>query len=92
MLCLPGFGTHANSQNLPHFRVFPASPAKTYYIHNFFFGINFPKNLQFSYKKYFGGINFPKITDHVLVCDSENYKEKLFGNYFLGKSHFSDMK
>ena len=25
MLCLPGFGTHANSQNLPHFRAFPAS-------------------------------------------------------------------
>ena len=25
MLCLPGFGTHANAQNLPHFRAFPAS-------------------------------------------------------------------
>ena len=25
MLCLPGFGTHANVQNLPHFRAFPAS-------------------------------------------------------------------
>ena len=25
MLCLPGFGTHANIQNLPHFRAFPAS-------------------------------------------------------------------
>ena len=25
MLCLPGFGTHADSQNLPHFRPFPAS-------------------------------------------------------------------
>ena len=25
MLCLPGFGTHANTQNLPHFRAFPAS-------------------------------------------------------------------
>ena len=24
MLCLPGFGTHANTQNLPHFRAFPA--------------------------------------------------------------------
>ena len=22
MLCLPGFGTHANAQNLPHFRAF----------------------------------------------------------------------
>ena len=39
-----------------------------------------------------GGINFPKITYHVFVCDSENYMEKLFGNYFLGKSHFSYMK
>ena len=25
MLCLPGFGTHANTQNVPHFRAFPAS-------------------------------------------------------------------
>ena len=25
MLCLPGFGTHANTQNLPHFRAFPAT-------------------------------------------------------------------
>ena len=25
MLCLPGFGTQANTQNLPHFRAFPAS-------------------------------------------------------------------
>ena len=25
MLCLPGFGTHANTQNLPHFCAFPAS-------------------------------------------------------------------
>ena len=25
MLCLPGFGSHANTQNLPHFRAFPAS-------------------------------------------------------------------
>ena len=25
MFCLPGFGTHANTQNLPHFRAIPAS-------------------------------------------------------------------
>ena len=25
MLCLPAFGTHANTRNLPHFRAFPAS-------------------------------------------------------------------
>ena len=25
MLCLPGFGTHANTQNLPHFHAFLAS-------------------------------------------------------------------
>ena len=24
MLCLPGFSTHANTQNLPYFRAFPA--------------------------------------------------------------------
>ena len=28
--------------------------------------------------------NFPKITLHVFVCDSENYMENIFGNYFLG--------
>ena len=31
----------------------------------------------------YSGINFPKITYHVFVCDSENYMEKRFGNYFL---------
>ena len=36
MLCLPGFGTHANTQNLPDFRAFPASihkhsPQSTYF-------------------------------------------------------------
>ena len=25
MLCFPGFGTHANTHNVPHFRAFPAS-------------------------------------------------------------------
>ena len=38
MLCLPGFGTHANTQNLPHFRAFPASiqehsPPKCLFFH-----------------------------------------------------------
>ena len=37
-------------------------------------------------------INFPKITYHVFVCDSENCMEKLFGNYFFGKSHVRYMK
>ena len=37
-------------------------------------------------------MNFPKIAYHIFVCDSDNYVEKLFGNYFLGKSHFSYMK
>ena len=41
---------------------------------------------------FWGGIDFPKITYHVFTCDSENYMEKLFGNYFLGKSHFSYTK
>ena len=52
----------------------------------------FPEKLHFSYKKYFSGINFQKITYHVFVCDSENYMEKCFWNYFLGKTHFSYMK
>ena len=52
----------------------------------------FPEILHFSYKKFFFGINFTKITYQVFVCDSENYMEILFGNYFLRKSHFSYIK
>ena len=37
-------------------------------------------------------MNIPKITYHVFVCDSENYMDKPFWNYFLGKSDFSYMK
>ena len=37
-------------------------------------------------------MNFPKIAYHVFVCDSENYMEESFGNYFLGKSRFSYTK
>ena len=48
------------------------------------------KQLQLSYKKF--RINFPKITYHVLVFDSDNYMETLFGNYFLGASQFSYTK
>ena len=46
---------------------------------------------QNSYK-YFSGIHCPKITFHMFICDSENYMEKLFGNYLLGKSHLSYTK
>ena len=35
----------------------------------------------------FTGTNFPLIALHVFVCDSENYKDKSFRNYFCGKSH-----
>ena len=63
-------------------------PEKITYI-NFVFGINVLKIYNSVTWKYFTGINFPKITLHVFICDSENYIEKLFGNYFLGKSHFS---
>ena len=56
------------------------------------FGIDFPKNYTSAPRKYYSGTNFTKITYHVFVCDSENCIEKLFGNYFLGKSHFSYMK
>ena len=68
--------------------------ARKYYIHIFVFGINFPINYISVTRRYFSGVNFnfPKITYHVFVCDSENYIEKRFGNYFLGKSHFSYMK
>ena len=30
-----------------------------------------------------GRIHFPNVTYHIFVCDSENYMEKMFGNYFL---------
>ena len=50
---------------------------------NVCFWNQFPPKLHFSYKKYFSGINFPQITYHVFVCDSENYMDKRFGNYFL---------
>ena len=51
-----------------------------------------PEKLHFSYIKIFWEINFPKITLDVFACDSENYVEKIFGSYFLGKSHFSYKK
>ena len=35
---------------------------------------------------------FSQITWHVFVCDSGNYMEKSFRNYFQGKSHFSYVK
>ena len=40
----------------------------------------------------FSGNNVPKKTLHVFICDSENYMEELFENYFLGKSHVSYIK
>ena len=49
----------------------------------------FPEKLHLSYKKDCLWNQFPKMTLHVFVCDSENYMEKCFGNYFLGKSHVS---
>ena len=59
------------------------------HIHTFLFSEIIPEIIHFSLKSYVSGIAFPKITLHVFVCDSENYMEKLFGNYFLGKSHVS---
>ena len=64
------------------------SSQKRLHTYIFVFGINFPNNYISVTRKYFSGINFPKITFHVFVCDSENYMEKCFWNYFLGKSHF----
>ena len=58
----------------------------------FVFGISCPKNYISVTRKYSSGINFPKITYHAFVCDSENYMDRRFGNYFLGKSHFSYTK
>ena len=67
--------------------------AGKYYIHKFLLSeLILQENYIAVTSKYFSGIHFPKITYHVLVCDSENYMEKLFENYFLGKSHVSYMK
>ena len=58
--------------------------------HTFFvFGINFPKNYMSVTRNSFLELISRKNTLHVFFCDSENYMEKSFGNYFLGKSHLS---
>ena len=58
----------------------------------FVFGINFSRNYISVTRKFISGISFAEITYHELVCDSENYMDKLFGNYFLGSFHFSYTK
>ena len=50
------------------------------------------RKTTFQLQEKFSGTNFLTITYHVFICDSENYMEKLFRNYFLGKSHVSYMK
>ena len=54
---------------------------KMTYIH--VLGINFLMNYMSVLWKHSSGINFLQITYHVSVCDSENYMEKSYGNYFL---------
>ena len=67
--------------------------ARKGYIHKkFVFGIDFPINYISVTRKYFSWIDLPKITYHIFAGDSENYMEKWFGKYFLGKSHFIYMK
>ena len=57
-------------------------PEKITYI-IFWFRIHFPINYIAVTRECLSGIHFPKVTYHVFVCDSENYMEKRFGNYFL---------
>ena len=67
--------------------------ARKDYIHNFLFSELNSRKITFQLQENsFRKLIFPEITYHIFVCDSENYMEKLFGNYFLGKSHFSYMK
>ena len=69
-----------------------SSSQKILHTYIFVFGINFPKNYISVTRNYFSRINLPRITYHVFVCDSQNYMELAFWEYFLGKSHFSYMK
>ena len=53
--------------------------------------MNFPKNYLSVTRNSLLEL-IPPNTYHVFVCDSENDMDKRFGNYFLGKSHFSYMR
>ena len=59
--------------------------ARKYYIHIFLFMELLSPQITFQLQKEnsFSGVNVPKITLRVFVCDSENYMEKCFGDYFL---------
>ena len=58
------------------------------YIH-YVFGFSFLKKKEhFSHLPLFSGLSFTKIALHVCVCDSENYMDNVFENYYLGTSHF----
>ena len=63
--------------------------ARNDYIHKILFSELISRKITWQLQEHF---NFPKITYQVFVCDSENCMEQLFGNYFLGRSHFSYMK
>ena len=66
-------------------RILICSLARKYYIHEFLFLELVSQKITFRLQeKSFSGIHFPRIAYHVFVCDSENYMERLFGNYFLG--------
>ena len=77
-----------------HFHVFlePLHSSQKILQHKFLFSELISRKIPFQLQEIFSGINFPKMTYHVFACDSENYMAKLFGNSFLGKSHFSYMK
>ena len=73
-------------------QVRPYTPARKDYIHKVLFSELISRKNTFQLQDFFSRMNFDKITYHVFVCESEKYMEKRFGNYFLGKSHFSYMK
>ena len=49
------------------------------------------RKITFQFQDIFRELISQKLHITEFVCDSENYMEKCFGNYFLGKSHFSYM-
>ena len=79
--------------SLPIFFLNLGTPATKIKYIQFCFRNVLPEKLHGSCIKYFSGINFLENAVHVNnICDSENYIEKLFGDYSLGKSHCGYIK
>ena len=91
---LSAFPSKNPSENLV-FTESPCTLARKYYIHKLLFSELMSRKITLQLQENIfrelisRKLHFPKITCHVFVCDSENYMEKLFVNFLLGKSHGS---